>query len=546
MYVNLYSDLLQLFLELINKRNARTNRVLDVVVVIDEIEKVKEEFFERRRQLDEEEQHLLLGVTLPNEINDIKLRYEKLIEILRKNVDMYELLRNICAPLDWVGSYWCLVTSLNPEAFLAVNFQRIINFFRLPIPSFEIAKDLFSTFHQQLKLPSNQRPSLAMQNMSMEQLDWLLLYCQGHWKTLERLFDKLQTSSSFEMVIDELMQDKQLISMVEGLNLDILRLVLIGEDVDKKAVINGVPISDYLGRGWLVNTHPDLASIWANIRPSLTLWQLYAWSQENDDSNPIVQNVKSLLNDMLRFDAELIKTGKGFEVFHLKWECLWSYIAQGILPRYRIRGHGPIDPDDAHCLRTLIETKKFETTDKPSFEITSMSHFKTTTFPAIDGLTIDSVIDDNGPNSTKGLWWYLTSQAATKHTIQATPKPISKKYDIVTLFSIFDSVKQTQSSFTGLDKLATSKLKSARALVSRLERHLKASTQNRINFCVIACWKKITLPEEKLKELKKLPDALKPYEKRIDFILVDAETMKSVYGPTISSLKYLYERESST
>jgi len=75
---------------------------------------------------------------------------------------------------------------------------------------------------------------------------------------------------------------------------------------------------------------------------------------------------------------------------------------------------------------------------------------------------------------------------------------------------------------------------------------LKASPENRLNFCLITWWKFDQTKEDELKaNLMILPEDLKTYAHQIDVVILNSEKLKAVYGPTISSLSFLYEKNIS-
>ena len=507
----LFNEVLDRYIELVNRSAGITNRIVDVVLCVDEIIKLRD-----REQV----------------LNEL----------------MIPTLSTLCLPMNSDPRYWVLVTSLNPTSFQSVNIdekihftgttgsQRTIDFWRLPIPRPLDVYGLFSKYYAlTTKSPEvREKRYPALSDTSEQRLNWLVTYCANHWRTLEKLYTALQVASSFQDVIEKLKTDEFLADYVKGINESLVRLALIGDYVKTDELVEGIPISQYLSGGFLFNSDPKKRTD-KFILPAMTLWQLYSWSADNDVNK---SGLKTLIFNMLNNPEDFIKTGKGYEKFHLQWECLWAEISPEVLPRYRM-----LNNSDPFSLRTRSTHKTFCQDSNPQFKITTVTQMLPDNFPTF-GLILDDVIGNNGPTSDS-IWNYVKSSSMpsiSKVVSSAPPPTLYQNLSILSLKYSWSHERTASEMPTNLVTLANSKIGSAPEVYANLIKYLQNSKMNRISFCLVAWWR---ITDEKkqtmLKHLKELPDAFKPFEKQIDVIVVDANDLKISYGPTLSALRFLYE-----
>jgi len=172
-----------------------------------------------------------------------------------------------------------------------------------------------------------ERLALFSEYGNVKDLELLLLYSGGHWRTLDVINSKLRANWNIGelnvIIYDPLLKNSDKLS--PEIWSKIIRLSLLGQEVPatyqlESSVQNPITLENAISRAPLLNSLTDLEP---SFVPRLSIIQLMTWLRDvsGDPNNTLYLPVKNVLDeyDQLRSSQT---HGHRFERFHAYWEVL--------------------------------------------------------------------------------------------------------------------------------------------------------------------------------------------------------------------------------
>lgn len=237
---------------------------------------------------------------------------------------IYEVLDRCNHLMEGQNYLWVLTTALENSGLVAIQrgkpyptrpfgIGRPIDFIPLTRPTMAERKEIFSDY------------------LHIKDLELLLLYSGGHWRTLEVILQELRKGalslSQLSVLVREATRLKSADPLSDEIWTQLVRLSLASKEVPDTFELQSNPLplvtlQHAISRAPLLNT---VANIFPKFVPRLSIFQLMTWVDLQQVDEPLRIAVRNVLDEYQHLKQTLPK-GHSFERFHGHWEVLQNHL----------------------------------------------------------------------------------------------------------------------------------------------------------------------------------------------------------------------------